>query len=137
MTSNSDERLAGQVIEIVATALDRKPAEIHFNSSLIDDLGAESIDFLDIRYRIETAFKMKIPEEQLWGGTLRLEESGYVTPDGVTPEGLALLKQHLPDLNWERFPKGVSKADLPRLVTVSTIVDYLRHRLDGSDSSEQ
>jgi acyl carrier protein len=136
MTSNPDE-LAGRVIEIVATALDRKPAEIHSHSSLIDDLGAESIDFLDIRYRIETAFKMKIPEEELWGGALRLEESGYVTADGVTQEGLALLKQRLPEFNWARFPKGVSKADLPRLVTVSTIIDYLRHRLHGSDSSKQ
>ncbi|MFB3905249.1 MAG: acyl carrier protein [Acidobacteriota bacterium] len=133
MTANLREPLADRVIEIVAAALDRKPAEIHLNSSLIDDLDAESIDFLDIRYRIETAFKLKISEEDLWGGTLRLEELGYVTADGVTPEGLKLLKEHLPDLDWGKFPRGVSKTDLPRLVTVSTIVDYLRQRLDGSN----
>jgi acyl carrier protein len=130
--------LERRVIEIVAGALDRPPDEVGLSASLIDDLGAESIDFLDIRYRVETAFRIKVADEEIWSGELRLEESGLLEGNGVSPEGLRLLREALPDFRWERFPKGVAKADLPRLITVSTIVQYLRRRLgqDGRTGDE-
>ena len=121
--------LKTRVIEIVAVALDRNPSEIRLHSSLIDDLGAESIDFLDIRFRLETDFHIKIADEELWRGALNLEGSGLVTEQGVCEDGIGLLKERMPEFRWELFPRGVSKGDLPRLITVSTIMDYLENRL--------
>jgi acyl carrier protein len=121
--------LESRVIQVVAAALDRNPSDIQRYSSLIDDLGAESIDFLDIRFRLETEFHIKISDQELWEGTLRKEYPQLVTDRGVTDEGIQLLKEHMPEFQWDRFQTGVSLMQLPRLITVSTIVDYLGRRL--------
>jgi acyl carrier protein len=114
--------LEARVIEIVAEALDVKPDEVRLHSSLIDDLQAESIDFLDILFRIESAFGIKIPEDELWKGSF----------DGTGPEsierGVMRLRERMPDFRWDRLPAQLTRDHLPRLITVRTIVDYLEHR---------
>ncbi len=126
--------LEERVIEIIGQALDRRSEQIGRHDSLIDDLGAESIDFLDIRFRVERAFKIKIPEDEIWEGSLRFEAPDLVDKTGVSDEGLAWLKGKMPGFAWGRFPKGVSKADLPRLITPETIVDYLARRLEAANT---
>ena len=54
-----------KVAETMADALGRDVAELRRDASLIDDLGAESIDFLDIVFRLERTFKVKIPRGKL------------------------------------------------------------------------
>ncbi len=129
--------LESRVIQVVAAALDRNPSEIQLYSSLIDDLGAESIDFLDIRFRLETEFHVKISDQELWEGTLRQEYPHLVTDQGVTDEGIRLLKERMPEFRWDRFQTGISLMQLPRLITVSTIVDYLDRRLAREASPEE
>jgi acyl carrier protein len=58
--------VADRVVEIVSDALDVARDRVHVHSSLIADLGAESIDFLDILFRVERAFDIKIPEDEMW-----------------------------------------------------------------------
>ncbi len=122
-------QLRERVLKAVASALDRDASEINPYASLIDDLGAESIDFLDIRFRIETEFGMKIPDDDLWQGELLSSRSGLLTEQGVSQEGLRTLRERLPEFRWERFPAGISRADLPRLLTPATIIGYLEKRL--------
>ena len=88
--------------------------------------GAESIDFLDLRYRIESTFRMKVDEDRLWQGFLLLEGERLVDGDEVTNLGMKKLKEAMPDFKWERFRDGVKRADLPRLITVRTITEYLQ-----------
>jgi acyl carrier protein len=121
--------LESRAIQVVAAALDKNPSEVRAYSSLIDDLGAESIDFLDIRFRLETEFHIKISDHDLWEGTLRQKYPHLVTDQGVTDEGIRLLKESMPEFRWDRFQTGISLMQLPRLITVSTIVDYLDRRL--------
>ena len=117
--------LTERVVAIVAEALDRSPADVTPHSSLVDDLGAESIDFLDIGFRIESAFDIQIPNDEIWKGAF-----GSKDPSGEDIDAaVARLKEKMPDFRWDRFPKGVSKPDLPRLITVGTILDYLEQRL--------
>lgn len=113
--------LEGTVIRIVAEALDRNPATITRASSLIDDLGAESIDFLDLVFRIESEFGIKVPENELWQGQIGADRSDL-------GHDIAALRARLPEFRWDRFPGPVTEADLPRLITVQTIVDYLQDR---------
>ena len=110
-----------QVIDIVADALSQPRQEVQPHASLIDDLGAESIDFIDIVFRLESAFDMLIPEEKLWAGSMDLQHADAA----AIQRGVAVLRQQMPQFHWERFPNGVEKRDLPRLITVSTIVDWL------------
>jgi acyl carrier protein len=113
--------LEATVIRIVAGVLDRDPATITRASSLIDDLGAESIDFLDLVFSIESEFGIKIPENELWQGRIGADPSDL-------PREIAALRARMPEFRWDRFPRPVTAADLPRLITVQTIVDYLKDR---------
>ena len=113
--------VADRVRRIVAEALDRPEADVLPSSSLIDDLGAESIDFLDLVFRLESAFGIKIAEDDLWAGSANLARADAETFE----RGIARLRSEMPDFPWDRFPQGVTRADLPRLITVRTIVQYL------------
>lgn len=121
------QEIESKVVEVVADALDRKPSEVTLHASLIDDLGAESIDFLDIVFRLETAFDLKIPEDEIWKGSAELASDD----PAAAQASLARLKERTPGFRWDRFPSRPAKRDLPRLITVRTIVDYLDGRLGG------
>ena len=123
--SLSKEEIQATVVDIVAEALDLDPSEFSLHSSLIDDLGAESIDFLDIRYRVNEAFQIKIEGDELWQGFIIGGNRDLVSEEGLTEEGLKVLKTEMPDFHWERFPDGISAAALPRLITPRTIVECL------------
>jgi acyl carrier protein len=118
-----------RVRAIVSEALDVPLDQVHAHSSLVGDLNAESIDFLDIAFRLESAFDIKIPEEELWRGSLD------ATDDASIARGVAELRVRMPDFAWHRVPEKVTRADLPMLITVQTIVDYLRRRFDDASSS--
>jgi acyl carrier protein len=119
-TSNALEQ---RVIGLVAEALDVDPSAVTPSASLVDDLGAESIDFLDILFRVESAFGIKIPNDELWRGSF----ASLDDPDALS-RGVASLRERWPDFNWDRLPTQLRKTDLPRLITVRTIVEYLERR---------
>jgi acyl carrier protein len=121
--SSAASGVEARVRRIVAEALDRPEGEVRPSSSLIDDLGAESIDFLDLVFRLETAFGIKLSEDDLWAGSANLA----VADAGTFESGIARLRAEMPEFRWDRFPSGVSRSDLPRLITVQTIVNYLEH----------
>ena len=114
--------LHARVATIVGETLDRHPSGMHADSSLIDDLGAESIDFLDLVFRLESAFGIKVPEQDIWRGSIRTE------PGGGLEEDVAALRTRTPGFRWDRFPGPIAKQDLPRLITIRTIVEYLAAR---------
>jgi acyl carrier protein len=119
--------LEARVIAIVADALSHAPEDVKPYSSLMDDLGAESIDFIDIVFRLESDFDLLIPNEDLWAGSIDVRGDD---PEAIS-RGVAQLKEAMPDFAWDRFPDGVKKQDLPRLITVGTIVSYLRKELEA------
>jgi acyl carrier protein len=120
------DTLEARVTEIVAEALDVPGSDISLQSSLIDDLGAESIDFLDILFRLETAFQIKIPEDELWKGSIDPSDPASVEA------GVGELRRRMPEFRWDRLPVRLTRESLPRLITVQTIVDYLSRRQPGT-----
>src|SRR5678815_1661068 len=88
-----------RVAGIMADALGCDAGEVKPDASLIDDLGAESIDFLDIVFRLERAFKVKIPRgkivEQARG---TLSESEFEKGGLVSDAGFAALKDYLSEV---------------------------------------
>ena len=120
--------LEQQVIDIVADALSQPHAMVKTHSSLMDDLGAESIDFMDIVFRLEDTFGVVIPHEELWAGSIDVKGDDA----SAIAAGVARLRETMPEFHWERFSGGVTKNDLPRLITVGTITDYLRKHLAPS-----
>ena len=110
-----------KVAEILADALACQPSKVKLDSSLIDDLGAESIDFLDIVFRLERAFKVKIPRGRIVEDARGdLSESEFETGGIVSEAGLARLKAFLNEVPEDRFKLPMRSANIPRLFTPET-----------------
>src|SRR5678815_4088567 len=110
-----------KVAEIMADALGCDTGQVRPDSSLIEGLSAESIDFLDIVFRLERAFKMKIPRgkivEEARGP---LSEAEFEKGGVLTDAGLQRLKAFLSEVPADRFKTPLNTADIPRLFTVET-----------------
>ena len=117
--------IASRVRTIVASALDVPPDRVVRHASLINDLNAESIDFIDIVFRLESEFGIEIPQEEIWKGSID------ATDDAAIQAGVERLKATMPEFRWESLPATITRTDLPALITVQTITDYVARRLEG------
>jgi acyl carrier protein len=110
-----------KVADAMADALGCDKEKVKPDASLIGDLGAESIDFLDIIFRLERAFKVKIPRgkivEEARG---QLSESEFEKGGVVTDAGVARLKSFLSEVPPERFKTPLKSAEIPKLFTTET-----------------
>jgi len=110
-----------KVAATMADALACDAEKVKLDASLIDDLGAESIDFLDIVFRLERAFKVKIPRGKIVEDARGdLSESEFDQGGVVTEAGLARVKTFLSEVPPERFKSPLNVADIPRLFTTET-----------------
>ncbi len=110
-----------KVAAAMADALGCDVEDVKPESSLINDLGAESIDFLDIIFRLERAFKVKIPRGKIVEDARgSLSEAEFQTGGVVTEAGVARLKLFLSEVPADRFPAPLKVAELPKLFTVET-----------------
>jgi acyl carrier protein len=109
------------VAETMADALGCDVEDIKPNVSLIEGLDAESIDFLDMVFRLERAFKIKIPRGKIVENARgTLTEAEFEDKGVVTEAGLAQLKAYLSEVPAERFKPPVKVKDIPRLFTPET-----------------
>jgi acyl carrier protein len=121
ITQADIDKVFPTVAETVADALGCDVEDVKANASLIEDLDAESIDFLDIVFRLERGFKVKIPRGKIVEnarGTLteaEFEQKGIVTDAGMTQ-----LRGYLAEVPAERFKTPLKVKDIPRLFTPVT-----------------
>ena len=110
-----------KVREIIAEVLVMDEDDISLHSRLIADLGAESIDFLDLVFQLEKEFKIKIPRGQLEKNARgNLAENEFETGGVLTPAGLESLKNYLSEVPAEHFKAQLKVNDIPMLFTVET-----------------
>src|SRR5215475_13143533 len=110
-----------KVSEVIADALACDKDKVKPDASLINDLGAESIDFLDIVFRLERAFKVKIPRGKIVENARGALSEGEFEHKGiVTDTGLAQLKAYLSEVPADRFRTPLKVKDVPRLFTPET-----------------
>jgi acyl carrier protein len=118
------EEIAGvfpKVAQIIADALGCDTADVKPTAPLIEELGAESIDFLDLVFRLERAFGVKIPRGKIVEDARGdLPESDFEQKGVVTEAGLARLRQFLGEVPADRFRTPLKSADIPRLFTTET-----------------
>jgi acyl carrier protein len=116
-----------QVKSIISQALKVDVEKIELHSSLIKDLGAESIDFLDIVFRLEKTFKIKIPKGELFPEKI-LTDANFVKDGRVTSAGMDELKKKMPRANWQAFSQEPLVSNLGDLFTVGMIADYITEK---------
>ena len=110
-----------KVAQIVSDALGCELDEVQPKSSLIEELDAESIDFLDLVFRLEKGFGVKIPRGKIVEDARGpLPESQFETKGIVSEAGMARLREFLSEVPAERFKTPLKAADVPRLFTTET-----------------
>jgi acyl carrier protein len=117
-----------KVAETMADALGCDLDQVKLDVSLIEGLDAESIDFLDMVFRLERAFKIKIPRGKIIENARGdMPESEFEQKGVLTEAGLAQLRRYLSEIPAERFSNPMKVADIPRLFTPETFCKLVIH----------
>ena len=126
------EQIFQQVQEVLVDALGVDNEEVTPQATLMGDLGAESIDFLDIVFRLEKAFSIKIPREELFPAETLMTNPEYIANGKLTAKGLAELKHKMKHTDLTAFEKDPDINKMGSLFTVNAIVNYIENKLKGA-----
>ena len=102
--------------------------EVTPEATLVGDLGAESIDFLDIVFRLEKTFGITIPRGELFPEDI-LTNSEYIKDGKVTDDGVAELRKRMPFANLDVFAENPVVQDFGNLLTVSDMCRFVEGKL--------
>ncbi len=120
-----------KIRDVLTDALGVDDEEVISGATLQGDLGAESIDFLDIVFRLEKEFAIKIPKGELFPDDI-LNNPDYVEKDKLTPAGLETLMAAVPHADFSEFEQSPYVSKMPDLFTVNTIVNYVESKLTAA-----
>ncbi|HUT93277.1 MAG TPA: acyl carrier protein [Thermoguttaceae bacterium] len=118
-----------KIRDALVEALGVDDDEVTPEATLVGDLGAESIDFLDIVFRLEKAFDIKIPRGELFPEDV-LTNPEYVHDGRVTEAGLAELRSRMPFANLDEFAKNPIVQDFGSLLTVADMCRFIEGKLE-------
>jgi acyl carrier protein len=124
---NRDE-IFNKVRDVLVDALAVDEDVVTTNASLTADLGAESIDFLDIVFKLEQAFGVKIAQGELFPENVNADPR-FVKEGKLTDEGLAALRNRLPAGDFSRLEKDRSVRMVASVFTVETLVKFIEKKL--------
>ena len=125
----SRDEIYSKVQAVLVDALGVDEEEVTPNAVIRDDLVAESIDFLDIMFRLEKAFGIKIPRGEMIPENLAQDPN--VVKDGVvTPAGISMLKSKMPHSDFSEFERDPKLDNMSKLFTVNAIVNYVQQKLE-------
>src|ERR1700720_1713661 len=101
----SRDEIYSKVSATLVEALNVDEEDIKPSATLQGDLGAESIDFLDIMFRLEREFRIKIHQDELFPERVLLGNSTIIDDGRLTDDGLAALHTHMPYADWRKLER--------------------------------
>jgi acyl carrier protein len=129
----TQDEIYSKVSATLVEALNVDEDEIKPTSTLQGDLGAESIDFLDIVFRLEREFGIKIPRGELFPESIFQGDPEFVQNGKVTPKGLEELRSKMPFAELADFEKNPEVSHLSDLFTVNLITRYIQGKLESKN----
>ena len=124
----SKDEIFDKIRNALVEALGVDEDEVTPEATLVGDLGAESSDFLDIVFRLEKVFDIKIPRGELFPEDV-LTNAKYVADGRVTEEGLAELRKRMPFANLSEFEKNPVVQDFGNLLTVADMCRFIEGKV--------
>ena len=127
-----DKEIYDGVKDAIVEALGVDDDEVEPNSALFDDLGAESLDLLDIVFRLEKTFGIKIPRGGVQQDVLAAEgvkEEDVVVDGALTAMGAEKLREKMTEVDPDKIQEGFRVDDIPTLFTVQTFVNIVKQEL--------
>jgi acyl carrier protein len=125
----TQDEIYSKVSATLVEALNVDEDDIKPTATLQGDLGAESIDFLDIVFRLEREFGIKIPRGELFPESIFAGDPEYVQNGKVTEQGLAELRTRMPFADLTKFEKNPEVNAISDLFTVDMITRYIQGKL--------
>jgi acyl carrier protein len=123
------DEIFSKVRDVLVDALAVDEDEVTPTAALTTDLGAESIDFLDIVFKLEQAFNFKIAQGELFPDNVQ-QDPRYVKDGKVTPEGIAALKARLPHADFSKLEGDPQISKVGGIFTVESIVKFVEKKLN-------
>src|ERR1700722_11372877 len=131
----SQEEIYSKVSATLVEALNVDEDEISPKATLQGDLGAESIDFLDIVFRLEREFGIKIPRGELFPESIFQGDPELVQNGRVTDKGLHELRSKMPFADISKFEANPELSNLSDLFTVELITRYIQGKLGSTNGN--
>jgi acyl carrier protein len=125
-----------KVSATILQSLNVDEGEIKPTATLQGDLGAESIDFLDILFRLENQFGIDIPREELFPDSIFRGNPEFVQEGKVTDRGLAELRTRMPFVDLNEFEKNPVLNRIGDLFTVDLIACYIEGKVGAGRNGE-
>lgn len=122
------DEIYAKVKDLLVDALAADEDDVTLEARLTKDLGAESIDFLDIVFKLEQAFGIKISQGELFPEGVT-QDPRYVQNGKLTPEGIAGLKGRMPHVDFSAFEKDPQLSKVAEVFTVETLVNFVARKL--------
>lgn len=120
-----------KVQSALVEALGVDEEEVEREATMVGDLGAESIDFLDIVFRLEKAFEIEIPRSELFPEDI-LTNADYVQEGKVTESGLSELKKRMPFADLSKFEADPVVQNFGNLLTVNDLCRYIESKVGAT-----
>lgn len=127
----SKDEVFEKVREALVDALGVDDEEVTPEATMVGDLGAESIDFLDIVFKLEKGFDIQIPRDELFPDDI-LTNAEFVQDGKVTPDGLTKLKDRMPFADLSRFEQNPLVQDFGNLLTVQDLCNYVSSKVGAA-----
>ncbi len=125
-----------RIAKALAEALGVDVQDIKPSATLIGDLGAESIDFLDIIFRLEREFTIKVHQDELFPEPVLLGNSAIIDQGRLTDDGLAALHRHMPYAHLRRLERDRRLDRIDDIFTVDLVASYIKWKLGVSAAAE-
>src|SRR5580692_9215781 len=124
-----------RVVSVLVAALGVDEGDVTPTATLQGDLGAESIDFLDIVFRLEREFGIRIPRGELFPESVFQGDPEFVRDGRVTEQGMGELRSRMPYADLSAFDQDRRLTAVPDLFTVGLLVRYVAWKLGKSDAA--
>jgi acyl carrier protein len=121
--------IEARVRKVLAESLGVDDDELYRHAMLHNDLGAESIDFLDIVFRLEREFGVKIPRSELFPESIFAGDPEFAREGRITDRGMLELRRCLPYADLSRCEAGRRVSCVGELFTVGLVVNYIGWKL--------
>lgn len=126
--SMTRDEIFSKVREVLVDALAVDDDEVTPEARLTVDLGAESIDFLDIVFKLEQTFGFKIAQGELFPENVA-QDPNFVREGKVTAAGIAALRERMPHADFSAFEKDPQITKVAEVFTVTAIVSFVERKL--------
>jgi len=130
------DEIYAKVTTVLVQALGVEEEEIKPSATLQGDLGAESIDFLDIVFRLEREFMIKVDRDELFPESLLAGDSAIIDDGRLTVAGLAALHTRMPYADWRELERDPRLDRIDDLFTVDLVASYVGWKLIGTGAAK-